>query len=73
MKVVEKGTDRTAYVHMYVKGQVNPLNEHGQYIDARDRAICCYVAVEEGHEIKIDGRFTGVVRHMSLFKALSSQ
>ncbi|KAJ4380040.1 hypothetical protein N0V86_004347 [Didymella sp. IMI 355093] len=60
MKVLEKGNDRTAYVHVYVKGQVNPLNEYGQYIDARDRAVCCYVAVEEGHEIKVDGRFNGV-------------
>lgn len=61
MKVIEKGTDRTAYVHIYAKGRVDPLEEYGQYIDSRDRAMCCYVAVEEGHEIKIDGRFSGVV------------
>ncbi|KAF3034680.1 hypothetical protein E8E12_004042 [Didymella heteroderae] len=60
MKVLEKGTDRSAFVHIYVKGHVNPLNEYGQYIDAHDKAVCCYVAVEEGHEIKIDGRFNGV-------------
>jgi hypothetical protein len=71
MKVLEKGNDRTAYVHVYVKGQVNPLNEYGQYIDARDRAVCCYVAVEEGHEIKIDGRFNGVVCYMSSLKTTS--
>lgn len=71
MKVIEKGADRTAYVHAYVKGQVNPLNEYGQYIDAQDGAVCCYVAVEQGYELKIDGRFNGVVRYRS-FLTLSS-
>lgn len=61
MKVTEKGADRTAYVHVFVHGRVSPLEEYGQYIDARDGAICCYVAVEEGHKIRIDGRFKGTV------------
>ena len=61
MKVIEKGADRTAFAHIYVKGRVQPLEEYGQYVDAHDRAICCYVAVEEGHNIRVDGRFSGLV------------
>lgn len=62
MKVVEKDTDRNAEVHINVEGDVKPLAEYGQYIDASDKAICCYVPVEEGHKLKIGGRFTGTVR-----------
>lgn len=64
MKVIEKGTDRTAHAHVLVDGQVQPLEEYGEYVDARDGALCCYVAVEEGHKIKIDGRFSGAVSHV---------
>lgn len=63
MKVIETGADRTAYAHIHVKGQVQPLQEYGQYIDSHDGAICCYVAVEEGHNVRVDGRFSGAVCH----------
>jgi hypothetical protein len=43
MKVIEKGTDRRAEVHNYVEGTVAALAEYGEYIDPRDKAICCYV------------------------------
>ncbi|KAF1914952.1 hypothetical protein BDU57DRAFT_308819 [Ampelomyces quisqualis] len=59
MKVVEKGTDRFAEVHVYVEGNVKSLGEYGEYIDAKDKAICCYVPVVEGHKVKIRGKFTG--------------
>lgn len=61
MKVIEKGADRTAGAHIYVDGRLHALEEYGQYIDAHDRAICCYVAVEEGDRIRVDGRFSGMV------------
>jgi hypothetical protein len=61
MKVIEKGTDRKAEVHVYVEGNVEALVEHGEHIDPKDRAICCYVAVEEGHKPQFGGRFSGTV------------
>lgn len=61
MKVIEKGADRVAHAHIHVEGQVNPLEEFGEYVDANDKAICCYVPVEEGLKIRVDGRFTGPV------------
>jgi hypothetical protein len=61
MKVIEKGKDRTAEVHIHVEGKVDALGEWGEYIDATDKAICCYVPVEEGHKVKIGGKFTGTV------------
>lgn len=66
MRVIEKGADRTAQVYVHVKGRVTPSEEYGQYIDADDGALCCYVAVEEGQNIKVDGRFSGVVCQHSL-------
>jgi hypothetical protein len=61
MKVEEKGTDRHAHVNLHVEGKVKALAEYGQYIDARDSAICCYVPVEEGDKVKLGGRFSGTV------------
>jgi hypothetical protein len=61
MKVTEKGTDRRAEAHIYVEGQVPELEEYGVYIDPIDKAICCYVPVDEGHTVKIGGRFSGTV------------
>lgn len=61
MKVIEKGVDRTAYAHITVEGRVNPLEEYGQYVDARNKALCCYVAVEEGHKLRVKGSFSGPV------------
>jgi hypothetical protein len=61
MKVVEKDTDRNAEVHVYVEGVVKPLCEYGEYIDAKDKAICCYIPVVEGHKVKISGKFAGTV------------
>jgi hypothetical protein len=61
MRVIEKGTDRHAEVHVCVQERVEALAEYGQYIDARDKAICCYVPVDEGHKVKFDGRFSGTV------------
>lgn len=66
MKVVEKDTDRQAEVHVCVEGTVNALPEYGEYVDSRDKAICCYVPVEEGHRVKFGGRFSGTVSTASL-------
>jgi hypothetical protein len=62
MKVKETGVDRTAFAHITVEGRVNPLEEYGQYVDAHDKALCCYVAVEEGHKLRVKGNFSGLVR-----------
>ncbi|CAO2648918.1 Nn.00g098670.m01.CDS01 [Neocucurbitaria sp. VM-36] len=59
MKVAEKATDRTAEVHIYAEGKVNALEEYGEYISSEDKAICCYVPVEEGFKIRIRGKFSG--------------
>ncbi|KAH7073005.1 hypothetical protein BKA63DRAFT_567585 [Paraphoma chrysanthemicola] len=59
MKVVEKETDRRAEVHIYVEGKVEPLAEYGEYIDSKDKAVCCYIPVVEGHKVRIGGKFTG--------------
>lgn len=61
MKVLEKGTDRRVEVNLYVDGKVNALEEFGEYVDSRDKAICCYVPVYDGDRIKIHGRFFGTV------------
>jgi len=63
MKVIERGSDRRAQVNIYVDGQVAALEEYDQYIDPRDNAICCYVAINEGHKPRVGGRFTGTVRN----------
>jgi hypothetical protein len=54
MKVIEKATDRKAEAHIYVEGQVLPLEEYGEYIDPGDKAICCYVPLEEGHQVRLE-------------------
>ncbi|KAH7391789.1 hypothetical protein BKA66DRAFT_487980 [Pyrenochaeta sp. MPI-SDFR-AT-0127] len=59
MRVVEMATDRTAEVHVYVEGKVDAIQEYGEYIEDSDKAICCYIPVEEGHKIKIGGTFSG--------------
>ncbi|KAL5122011.1 hypothetical protein ACEQ8H_000227 [Pleosporales sp. CAS-2024a] len=59
MKVIERDTDRKAEVHIYVEGQVDALEEYGEYIDAKDSAICCYVPVQENHNVRIGGKFSG--------------
>jgi hypothetical protein len=66
MKVMEKATDRRAEVHIYVDGEVDARREYGEYIDAKDKAICCYVPVEEGHQIKVGGKFSGTVRYFTM-------
>ncbi|KAJ4347471.1 hypothetical protein N0V95_005392 [Ascochyta clinopodiicola] len=65
MKVTETDTDRTAFAHIYVDGRVKALEEYGQYIDASDRAVCCYVAVEEGQKVRVEGRFSGVTLNVA--------
>ncbi|KAL1595722.1 hypothetical protein SLS60_009411 [Paraconiothyrium brasiliense] len=59
MKVQEKGTDRRAELRVHVQEQVEELAEYGQYIDPDDKAICCYVPVEDGSVVKVAGRFHG--------------
>lgn len=71
MKVTEKGTDRTAEAHIHVEGRVSALEEYGQYVDGHDKAICCYVPVEEGHKVKIEGRFSGTVCYASFLPVSS--
>ena len=61
MKVSETGTDRIADVHVYVDGKIRALEEYGEYVDPSDKALCCYVPVEEGHKVKIRGKFSGTV------------
>jgi len=63
MKVVEKNCDRRAEAHIYIEEKVDALEEYGEYIETRDKAICCYVPVEEGHKVKIGGKSTGTVSH----------
>lgn len=66
MKVVENAAERTADAHIFVEGRVKPLEEYGQYVDGHDKALCCYVPVEEGHKIRVDTRFAGTVRQLLL-------
>jgi hypothetical protein len=61
MKVIEKGTDRKAQVSIFVEGGISALREYGEYIDATDKTICCYVPLDEGHKPRIGGRFSGTV------------
>ena len=61
MKVTEKDTDSTADVNVFIEGQVPALKEYGEYIDPRDKAICCYVALYEGDKPRIRGQFSGTV------------
>lgn len=71
MKAIEEGTDRSAELHFYVEGSVDPLREYGEYI-AADNAVCCYVPVEEGYKPRISGIFTGTVStHNGGFRTLS--
>ncbi|KAF2708572.1 hypothetical protein K504DRAFT_380565 [Pleomassaria siparia CBS 279.74] len=56
MKVIEKGTDRKAEVHMFVEGSVAELDEYAERVNPVDKAIECFVAVEEGQHPKIGGR-----------------
>jgi hypothetical protein len=62
MKVVEKDTDRRAEVHFYAEGNVNALDEYGEYVDPKDNAICAFVPVKADQVIKIAGKFHGIVR-----------
>lgn len=48
-------------MHIYVEGKVQALEEYGEYVSAEDKAICCYIPVDEGHNIKIGGKFSGTV------------
>ncbi|KAI4941817.1 hypothetical protein J4E86_010328 [Alternaria arbusti] len=59
MRVIERDTDRKAQVNIFVKCQVQALEEYGEYVDPRDNAICCYVPIDEGHQPKVGGRFSG--------------
>jgi len=61
MRVIERDTDRKAQVNIFVKCQVQALEEYGEYVDPRDNAICCYVPIDEGHQPKVGGRFSGKV------------
>ncbi|KAL1793368.1 hypothetical protein ACET3X_008350 [Alternaria dauci] len=65
MKVIEKDTDRTAEVNIFVEGQVPALKEYNEHIDPKDNAICCYVALEEGHKPRIGGQFSGTTLAMA--------
>ncbi|KAF2683233.1 hypothetical protein K458DRAFT_404821 [Lentithecium fluviatile CBS 122367] len=49
MRVEEKDSNR----------RVLELDGYGQFVDDVDKAICCYVPVEEGTVIKISGKFNG--------------
>lgn len=62
MRVQEKDSDRTAEVHLHAFGENFELNEYGQYVDPIDKSISSYVAVEEGMRIKVDAKFSGLVK-----------
>ncbi|KAF2650841.1 hypothetical protein K491DRAFT_761458 [Lophiostoma macrostomum CBS 122681] len=62
MKVVEKGTNRWAQVHLHARGVVNPLDEFGEWVDPTDDALCCFVPVEAGQKVKVEGRFAGTTK-----------
>lgn len=70
MKVKENGSDRIAEAHIHVDGKQDPLEEYGEYVDPKDKAICCYIPVEEGDVLKIFGRFSGKVRRLTNFCSL---
>lgn len=59
MKVQEKHSDRRCQVHIYAVGESKPLDEYGEYVDPEDGAICCFVPVEEGQKIRVEGKFAG--------------
>lgn len=61
MRVSEKDSDRTVEVHIRVKGTKEPLPEFGEYVDEGDKAICCYVPVEEKQAIWISCTLSGTV------------
>jgi len=61
MKVFEKGTDRTANLHLYNSEMAEPLDEFGEFINSEDKAFECFVPVEDGQQIKVAGRFSGTV------------
>lgn len=61
MKVVEQHSDRQASAHIYIEGRIAPLKEYGQYVDPNDKAICCYVPINEGDKVKIRSWFSGTV------------
>jgi len=63
MKVIEKNADREAEIHVHVAGKLEALEEYGEYIDAIDKAICSYVPVDEGHKVRVFGRFNGTVSY----------
>jgi hypothetical protein len=63
MRVMEKATDRMADIHVHVEGQLNDLEEYGEYVDATDKAICCYVPVDGGDRVRVFGRFNGTVSY----------
>jgi len=61
MKVQEEDTDRRAVAHLHIRGTAEALREYGEYIDEDDKAICCYVAVEDGDELEVKCKFWGTV------------
>ncbi|KAF1971191.1 hypothetical protein BU23DRAFT_570182 [Bimuria novae-zelandiae CBS 107.79] len=52
MKVQEKNSDRRAEVHVHVQEKLDKLPEFGQYVEAVDGALCCYIPASEGDVIK---------------------
>lgn len=72
MKVIEKGTDRSANVHLLRHQRVPPLDEYGEFVNSDDKAIECFVPVEEGQQIKIGGRFSGTVSINACIKNFSN-
>lgn len=67
MKVVEKDTDRTAEVHLHADGVIKHLDEYGEYVDPVDNAICCFVPVELGQKITVEGKFKGNVSTSAIY------
>lgn len=61
MRVEEKDCDRKAEVRLHRHARIEPLDEYSEYIDSQDKAVCCYIPVSSGDQIKLAVAFWGTV------------
>lgn len=60
MKVFEENTDRHAEVHLHIEGQIEPLDEYGEWVD-KDGAICCFVGLKTDERVNLKGKLSGTM------------
>ncbi|KAH8731445.1 hypothetical protein GQ44DRAFT_698757 [Phaeosphaeriaceae sp. PMI808] len=65
MRVTEEESDRETGVYIHPKGSTKALSEYGEYVDPKDKAICCSIPVHELDRVIIAGRFSGTTLHIS--------